>query len=180
MIFLILLQCVGTLLSIDRYAYTTLSSQATAGSTMLNVVSTSEFPPSGSLAISNEPAKVTYTGKTSTTFTGIPTTGSGCITRAHAIGDSVIYDSTSVDTYLAKRQLRKIGGALNGDYYATGNSLMEDLNSDGVKETKVNSSAVVAAPNPTGADNGVPDDANVSANYLYWGTWYISDNWAKY
>ena len=56
---------------------------------------------------------------------------------------------------------------------------MRDLDSDGVKETKVNSSAVVAAPNPTTADNGVPNDANVTASYLYWGTWYMSDNFAS-
>ena len=56
--------------------------------------------------------------------------------------------ATSVDTYIAKSELRKIGGALNGDYYATGNSLMRDIDGDGVKETKVNSSAIVAAPNP--------------------------------
>ncbi len=87
--------------------------------------------------------------------------------------------STTVETYVPKNELRKLGGALNGDYYATGNSLMRDLDGDGVKETQVNSSAVVAAPNPAGADNGVPGDANVSASYLYWGTWYISDYWAQ-
>jgi hypothetical protein len=88
-------------------------------------------------------------------------------------------DSTTAETYISKNELRKTGGSLNGDYYATGNSLMRDLNSDGVKESRTDSSAVVASPNPAGADNGVPDDANVSASYLYWGTWYLCDSWAS-
>jgi hypothetical protein len=88
-------------------------------------------------------------------------------------------DSTSIDSYISKSTPRKIGRSQEGDYYATGNSLMRDLNSDGVKETRTNSSAIAAAPNPSTADNGIPDDANISAAYLYWGTWYISDNWAS-
>ena len=87
-------------------------------------------------------------------------------------------EDTSIDTYVSKSTPRKIGRSQDGDYYATGNSLMRDINSDGVKETRTNSSAIVAAPNPDTADNGIPDDANVSAAYLYWGTWYISESWA--
>jgi len=164
--------------SIGSTASTALYTAASAGNTFLNVVSTDGFPDSGSLTVYGEPAALTYTGKTSLSFTGIPASGTGSITMAHAVGGIVAYDATSVDTYIAKSELRKIGGAMNGDYYATGNSLMEDPGSTGVKSNKVNSSAIVAAPNPDGADNGVPDDANVSASYLYWGTWYMSDNWA--
>jgi hypothetical protein len=86
--------------------------------------------------------------------------------------------STTVETYVAKSEMRKMGGAVNGDYYATGNSLMRDslTNPDGVKETKINTSAVVTDPSPAGADNGIPGDANVTASYLYWGTWYKINN----
>lgn len=162
--------------SIGSTYSTTLSSTASIGDTALDVTSTDGFPDSGSLTVINEPAGVTYTGKTSTTFTGIPDSGAGSITLEHLSGEPVANDATSVETYVAKNELRKTGGSLNGDYYATGNSLMRDTNNDGVKESRTNSSAIVAAPNPTGADNGVPDDANVSASYLYWGTWYSLNN----
>ena len=164
--------------SIGSTTCTTLTNPVSIGSTTLNVASTSGFPDSGSLTVSFEPASVTYTGKTSTSFTGIPGFRHRIDKSYSRHGGTGWFDATSTDTYVAKSELRKIGGALNGDYYATGNSLMRDRH-DGVKETKVNSSAIVAAPNPTGADNGVPDDANVSASYLYWGTWYMSDNWAS-
>ncbi len=186
---------------------TTLSSNASAGSSSVHVVSTTGFPNSGSISLKGESLPITYSGITVNTITGIPTTGSGALTIAHSTGERVglgvkpdavswintsnvsglsyTWDdtvrvfhitstagTTTVDTYVAKSELRKLGGALNGDYYATGNSLMRDLNADGNKDTQVTSSAVVATPNPTGADNGVPDDANVSASFLYWGSWY--------
>ncbi len=81
---------------------------------------------------------------------------------------------TTVETYLAKSELRKMGGAVNGDYFATGARLMKDTNipADGVRDTLCNGSATIGPPNPAGADNGIPQDANIAASYLYWGTWY--------
>jgi hypothetical protein len=81
---------------------------------------------------------------------------------------------TIVETYLAKSELRKMGGAVNGDYFATGARLMKDTAfvPDGVRDTLCNGSATVGPPNPAGADNGIPQDANIAASYLYWGTWF--------
>jgi hypothetical protein len=151
---------------------TSLSNPAASGSTMLSVTSTTGFPDTGNLTLPFEQGSVSYSGKTSTSFTGIPPSGIGSIKLAHASGEKVACDATSIDTYVAKSELRKLGGALNGDYFATGNSLMKDSDSNGTRETRVNSSAVVGAPNPAGADNGIPADANIAASYLYWGTWY--------
>ncbi len=79
--------------------------------------------------------------------------------------------NTTVDTYIPKVEIRKLGSPLSGDYYATGNSLMVDTNNDGIRDTRQDGSATVGPPNPTGADNGVPQDANISAAYLYWSAW---------
>jgi hypothetical protein len=151
---------------------TSLTNSAPVGNTVLNVENTNGFPSNGILTLPFEKESIKYTGKTSTSFTGIPASGTGSIKRAHASGEITAFDATSIDTYVTKSELRKVGGALNGDYFAIGNSLMKDNDSNGTRETKVNSSAVVAAPNPAGADNGIPDDANIAASYLYWGTWY--------
>ncbi len=72
---------------------------------------------------------------------------------------------TSVETYVAKRELRSMDGTVNGDYYAFGNSLMTDDNMDRSRENLHASSY----SDVTGAN--IPDDAEVSAAYLYWSGW---------
>jgi hypothetical protein len=151
---------------------TTLTSAVSVGNTTINVTSTSGFPSKGNLTLPFENNTISYTGKTGTTFTGIPASGSGSIKTAHASGEIVAYDATTIETYVTKSELRKVGGALNGDYFATGNSLMKDADSNGTRETRINSSATVGAPSSEGADDGIPSDANIAASYLYWGTWY--------
>ena len=68
---------------------TTVTVNATAKSAVLRVVSTTAFPPVGALQLPGEPLPVTYSSKTSTSFTGIPTSGCGSLTLAHSIGESV-------------------------------------------------------------------------------------------
>jgi Tfp pilus assembly protein PilV len=68
---------------------TTLTLDTPAKSTVLQVADTATFPPIGALQIAGEPLPVTYSGKTSNSFTGIPASGSGSLTLAHAIGEFV-------------------------------------------------------------------------------------------
>ena len=79
---------------------TTVAVAAAPGNTVLKVASTSSFPATASLVLPGETLPVTYSSKTSNSFTGIPSYGSGSITLAHSIGQSVTtYSSyTSYDS----------------------------------------------------------------------------------
>ncbi len=70
---------------------TTISSAVTAGATSIDVVSTSGFPTSGSATLNGD--AFTWTGKTATTLTGIPSSGSNSLS-AHPSGANVKYEST--------------------------------------------------------------------------------------
>jgi hypothetical protein len=185
-------------------AVTQLTAGASSGATSITVASTSGFPTAGSLILPNESKLITYTAVTATTFSGIPSSGSGSITTGHSSGQSVSLPTqpdavswmtgkevdlvnevslfawdidvkvfkihseaggTEVDTFLSKRELRKQSGAINGEYYATGNSLLKDTNSDNYRDTVVDpSTASVTSSN-------IPSDAEVAAAYLYWSAW---------
>ena len=67
---------------------TELSVQALAADTSITVDDTSSFSDSGTLYVGTD-SGVTYTAKTSTTFTGIPASGTGSITATQAI-DSIV------------------------------------------------------------------------------------------
>ena len=70
----------------DRYmegtSMTLLNGAASIGAVTLTVDSTADFNTSGSITVGVD--TITYTGKTATQFTGIPASGSGSITVAHA------------------------------------------------------------------------------------------------
>jgi hypothetical protein len=78
--------------------------------------------------------------------------------------------ATTVDTYIAKHDLRQLGGAVNGDYRAIGNSLMvmgpgknQSNDPTGTRyQLLTDSSASVS---------DIPSDASVDAAYLYWSGW---------
>lgn len=69
---------------------TTLSSAVTAGATSITVADTSGFPSSGSGETNGD--VFTWTGKTSTTLTGIPATGASAL-KAHSNGAYVNYEA---------------------------------------------------------------------------------------
>jgi hypothetical protein len=72
---------------------------------------------------------------------------------------------TMVETYVAKSELRHMQSAINGDYYATGNSLLSDSDGDRSRETWHDpSTATVNSTN-------IPSNAEVAAAYLYWSGW---------
>lgn len=99
-----------------------------------------------------------------------------------------ISGTTSVETYIAKNELRKMQSAVAGDYYATGQSVMQDTNSSPqYRERLLTSSTSDIAV--------IPSDAEVDAAYLYWSGWvqnygsgifwdqcdynYLTDKWAS-
>jgi hypothetical protein len=81
--------------------------------------------------------------------------------------------ATTVDTYIAKQDLRHLGGAVNGDYRAIGNSLMvmgpgknQNNDPDGIRyQNLTDSSASVS---------DIPADSSIAAAYLYWSGWLQS------
>ena len=72
---------------------------------------------------------------------------------------------TTVETYNTKSEIRHVGSAIAGDYRATGNSLMIDVNHDqyGIRDQ------LLASSDATVSD--IPLDAEVAAAYLYWSAW---------
>lgn len=78
---------------------TTLNGNISIGDTSITVVDTSRFPSSGTLTTIGTNTNVTYTGKTATTFTGIPATGDGSITAAALSGVTVRLGSTTPTPY---------------------------------------------------------------------------------
>ena len=105
---------------------------------------------------------------------GVDLNGDGISTGTHYTWDSDIRvfgitstsGDTSVETYVAKSEMRKMGGAVDGNYFATGNTLMTGPSSG--RNTYYTGVATVNAPSTQGGENGVPEDANISAAYLYW------------
>jgi hypothetical protein len=103
-------------------------------------------------------------------------------------GDKQIYEITStagnttIDGYTIKSELREMAAAIEGDYYATGNTLMRDAHPDSyhIRDTWLSSdhssSNNIPAESPTGAGNGVPQDAEVEFAYLYWTSWWDDSN----
>jgi hypothetical protein len=70
---------------------TTLTADVSAGTTSINVTSTDGFPTTGSGTINGD--TFTWGGKTGTSLTGIPATGSNAL-KAHADGSYVEYEAT--------------------------------------------------------------------------------------
>jgi Tfp pilus assembly protein PilX len=89
---------------------------------------------------------------------------------------------TTVEAYTIKSELRMMAAAIQGDYYATGNTLMYDSNNDyyHIRDTWTSSdhssSSTISAESPTGAANGIPSDAKISRAFLYWTSWYDDNN----
>ena len=71
---------------------TSLTANAAVGDTSITVDSTTNFPSSGVLYLQGNTnwMRITYTGTTTTTFTGIPASGTGSITEAADSGKQVL------------------------------------------------------------------------------------------
>jgi len=88
-------------------ASTKLTAALTNSATTANVASTVEFPENGNLTVGNE--TIAYTGKTSTTFTGLTRGASSTTAIAHVDQTIVTFDSAALDLtgYSTLAQLRK-------------------------------------------------------------------------
>jgi hypothetical protein len=148
--------------------------------TQMPDVNTSEMPLTTSVTFDYSAAKsdTRPDGVAWVTTGGVDLDGDGVTTGTHCAWDSDVRvfgitstaGVTSVDTYIAKSMMRKKGGAINGSYFATGDTMMTGPSSG--RNTYHTGSAVVGPPTTEGGDNGVPDDANLAAAYLYWSAWY--------
>jgi hypothetical protein len=73
-------------------------------------------------------------------------------------------DGTTIDAYSIKSEPRELGSAINGDYRAIGNTLMEDRQTYPlyVRDYLLPESDAIA---------NIPENAQVDKAYLYWSAW---------
>ena len=92
--------------------------------------------------------------------------------------------STTTEAYVIKNELRKLGSAISGDYFATGNSLIGYSSTDKYRNRLYKKSEATIVTDEDGI-NGIPSDATVEAVYLYWTGWidyryrYYSWGWRE-
>ena len=94
-------------------ARTTLSGSITNTSTTITVASTSTFPSTSTLVIDNE--IITYTGKTSTTFTGLTRGVDGTAAASHVSGSAVRSPILSLHKRTTDAVLLAIQGKIGSD-----------------------------------------------------------------
>lgn len=72
--------------------------------------------------------------------------------------------STTVTTASAKKEFQQVGGGINGDYSATGNTLMRDDGGTSGRRERLylETSATLS---------GIPSDAQIERIFLYWSGW---------
>jgi hypothetical protein len=173
---------------------------ASPGATSLSVGSTASFPSSGTFSLQNEASSISYTGKTPTTFTGIPSSGPGAITVSHVNGqavgpasrpDAVSWVNTSNVTGLdyswdADVHVYKVistsGETSVEAYFAKsqlrkmGSSFEGDYKAIGatlMRDTNHDGQGIrdVLDSYSSASTATIPTDAEVAAGYLYWTAW---------
>ena len=77
---------------------------------------------------------------------------------------------TTAEAYVIKNELRKLGAAIPGDYFATGNSLIGYSSTDKYRDRLYQESEATIATSEYGID-GIPSEATVEAAFLYWTGW---------
>lgn len=118
------LDTADTLIQAADNALTTLSAAIDASVTTLPVISTATFPTSGIIAIGDE--LISYTGKTSTSFTGCTRGFDGTTAATHASGDNVeqliaaAYHKTLVSALIATQTKVGAGTTANRAIVANG------------------------------------------------------------
>ena len=86
--------------------------------------------------------------------------------------------NTTVESYLAKNEIRKLGSAIGGDYFATGNSLIGgNLNSPDNYHYRLYNSTQATIITSSDESSGIPASARIEAAYLYWTGWI---DWHNY
>jgi Tfp pilus assembly protein PilX len=79
---------------------------------------------------------------------------------------SSIAGDTEIEAYISRNELRGTDDAIAGDYRATGDSLMRNLDGDqyGIRDYLLDESSATIST--------IPSDAVVTEAYLYWAAWF--------
>jgi hypothetical protein len=78
--------------------------------------------------------------------------------------------STTAEAYVIRNELRKLGAAIPGDYFATGSSLIGYSSTDKYRDRLYQEGEATIATDEYGID-GIPSEATVEAAFLYWTGW---------
>jgi len=83
-----------------------------------------------------------------------------------------------VEAYAAKGQIRQLGSAIGGDYFATGNSLIGgNYHWPDNYHWQLRESTTATIETSDDINQGIPEDAIIEAAYLYWTGWI---DWHNY
>ncbi|ADJ26517.1 hypothetical protein Dehly_1225 [Dehalogenimonas lykanthroporepellens BL-DC-9] len=83
----------------------------------------------------------------------------------HVIALTSRATSTYVDAIVIKQETRQLGESVNGDYFATGNSLLSPTSNQAFRDRFYSSSGTEVEA------NDIPSGAKIEAVYLYWSGW---------
>jgi len=78
--------------------------------------------------------------------------------------------SITTEAYTAEIGVRKLGAAVEGDYFATGNSLIGYSHTDKYRDRLYQEGEATIVTDVDGID-GIPSEATVEAAFLYWSGW---------
>lgn len=73
--------------------------------------------------------------------------------------------TTYIDAIVIRQETRQLGASVNGDYYATGNSLLSPTTNQAYRDRFYSSSSAIVT------NSNIPANAKVEAVYLYWSGW---------
>ncbi len=73
-----------------------------------------------------------------------------------------------IDAHSVKSEIRKLAGAIGGDYYAIGNALMGGNPTYRDHLYEDTDATLLTSSDP---EEGIPEDATIAAAYLYWTGW---------
>jgi hypothetical protein len=86
-----------------------------------------------------------------------------------------VANNTTVESYMAKNEMRKLEAAVNGDYFAAGNTLMVPSENIYYRDRLFKESSATIRTAANAADRkGIPANATVEYAYLYWSGWQES------
>ncbi|MDV2989696.1 MAG: hypothetical protein P3T54_06085 [Dehalogenimonas sp.] len=83
----------------------------------------------------------------------------------HVIALTSKASSTYIDAIVIRQETRQLGESVNGDYFATGNSLLSPTSNQAFRDRFYGASGTEVAA------NDIPAGAKIEAVYLYWSGW---------
>lgn len=105
-----------------------------------------------------------------------PIIGTGNIKYTWDAGLGVVHiksiaGDTEVESYVTKSELPELESAVNGDYFATGNSLLGGSVSFHNYHYQLYNSTTAVIDTSSVPTEGIPESATIAAAYLYWTGW---------